>query len=56
MINFSATNFVNLRLPCRTKPTALDKERNFLLRIERPSAKKDISRDFPAGSRSGKQK
>ena len=56
MINFSFTNFVNVRLPSRTVPTALDKERHFLMRIVGQSMKKKVSRELETSSQSHKRK
>ena len=45
MIRFPSTRHKNFRLPQRTEPTALDKERNFLTHIVGQSLKKKASRE-----------
>ena len=51
MIKFPSTRHKNFRLPQRTEPTALDKERNFLTHIVGQSLKKKALRDVEGGSR-----
>ena len=48
MIGFPSARTKNLRMPPRIDPTALDKERNFLMHIVGQSMKKEVLRGIEA--------
>ena len=56
MIGFPSARTKNLRMPPRIDPTALDKERNFLMHIVGQSMKKEVSREPETNSPSHKWK